>query len=53
MFLVRKNLSKATRTTSLGATLSSALLISNWFLPTGQNAFVDIFNIHFDHVPII
>ena len=44
MFLVRKKMSKATRATSLDATLSYLLLILNWFLPTGQNAFVDVFN---------
>ena len=44
MFLVRKKMSKATRATSLDATLSYLLLILNWFLPTGQNAFADVFN---------
>ena len=53
MFLVRKKMSKATRATSLDATLSYLLLILNWFLPTGQNAFVDVFNTDFEHVLII
>ena len=47
---VSKNLSKATRTTFLDAPFSYLLLILNWFLPTGSNASVDVFNIDFEHV---